>query len=80
MNQEQIQAEIRPWYQEPWPWFLIILLSTVVIAGFITAWLAVTTADELVVSDSEYLQIRADLKVSHAPESSKQSSDEDDED
>jgi hypothetical protein len=68
-SQDKIQTRIRPWYREPWPWFLIIGLSTVVIAGFVTAWLAFTNADELVVSESEYQQIRAELKASPAPPS-----------
>lgn len=41
----------RPWYREPWTWFLISLPATAVIAGFITYWLAVSTDDGLVVDD-----------------------------
>ena len=76
----QAQTEIRPWYREPWPWFLITLLSTVVIAGLITAWLAFTTEDELVVTERQYQQIRAELKASPAPESTPPASDQDDDD
>lgn len=41
----------KPWYREPWPWFLISLPATAVIAGLITVWIAVTSADGLVVGD-----------------------------
>jgi hypothetical protein len=41
----------KPWYREPWPWFLISLPAAAVIAGLATAWLAVQSADGLVVGD-----------------------------
>lgn len=40
-----------PWYRERWPWLLAIMPTFAVIGGFITAWLAVTTNDGLVVDD-----------------------------
>lgn len=41
----------RPWYREPWPWFLISLPATAVVAGVATVWIAATSADGLVVGD-----------------------------
>jgi len=41
----------KPWYREPWPWFLISLPATAVIAGIATVWIAATSADGLVVGD-----------------------------
>jgi len=41
----------KPWYREPWPWFLMSLPATAVIAGSITLWLAIRSTDGLVVSD-----------------------------
>ena len=41
----------KPWYREPWPWFLISLPATAVIAGVTTVWIAATSADGLVVGD-----------------------------
>jgi hypothetical protein len=41
----------KPWYREPWPWFLISLPATAVIAGLATVWIAATSADGLVVGD-----------------------------
>lgn len=40
-----------PWYREPWPWLLMIMPLTAVVAGSITLWLATSTADGLVVGD-----------------------------
>jgi uncharacterized protein len=41
----------RPWYREPWPWILISGPAVVVVAGFVTLWLAVKTSDGLVAED-----------------------------
>lgn len=41
----------KPWYRERWPWLLAIMPTVAVIGGFITAWLAVTSNDGLVVDD-----------------------------
>ena len=41
----------KPWYREPWPWFLMSLPTTAVIAGLTTVWIAYQSADGLVVGD-----------------------------
>jgi hypothetical protein len=41
----------KPWYREPWPWFLISLPAAAVIAGLTTVWIAARSADGLVVGD-----------------------------
>ena len=41
----------RPWYREPWPWILMSVPATAVVAGIITLWLAVSSADGLVAED-----------------------------
>ncbi len=40
-----------PWYREPWPWLLMAGPALVVVAGVITAWIAVVTSDGLVAED-----------------------------
>lgn len=40
-----------PWYRQPWPWFLIALPATAVVAGLITATLAVRGFDGPVAAD-----------------------------
>lgn len=44
-------SDKRPWYKEPWPWILMAGPILVVIAGFVTAWLAVSSYDGLVAED-----------------------------
>lgn len=41
----------QPWYREPWPWLLMAGPAIVIVAGIITAWLAVTSSDGLVTED-----------------------------
>jgi hypothetical protein len=50
MNSLSAQTS-KPWYREPWPWFLISLPATAVIAGLTTVWIAFQSADGLVVGD-----------------------------
>lgn len=45
----------RPWYKERWPWFLMAGPGVVIVAGFVTLWLAVVSNDGLV-SDDYYKQ------------------------
>ena len=40
-----------PWYRQFWPWFLIALPGSVVIAGFITLYIANEHADDLVADE-----------------------------
>jgi hypothetical protein len=42
---------IRPWYRQPWPWFLIALPATAVVGGIVTAILAVRGFDGPVAAD-----------------------------
>ena len=44
-------SDTLPWYRQFWPWFLIALPATVVIAAFITLYIATTGADDLVASE-----------------------------
>ena len=39
------------WYREPWPWLLMAGPAIVVVAGFVTLWLAIQSADGLVADD-----------------------------
>lgn len=41
----------RPWYRHRWPWILIAGPALVVVAGIVTAWIAVSTSDGLVADD-----------------------------
>ncbi|MEW6416206.1 MAG: FixH family protein [Pseudomonadota bacterium] len=46
-----ISHAARPWYREPWPWFLMSLPAAAVVAGLATVWIAARNADGLVVGD-----------------------------
>jgi hypothetical protein len=41
----------KPWYREFWPWFLMALPATAVVAGITTVVIAVQSADGMVVGD-----------------------------
>src|SRR5690606_30434138 len=45
------QRASKPWYREPWPWFLIAGPAVVVLAGVITTVLAVRSSDGVVADD-----------------------------
>ena len=44
-------GDTQPWYRQFWPWFLILLPATVVVASLYTMYLASSGADDLVVDD-----------------------------
>ena len=53
------------WYREPWPWILMAGPAAVLVAGAITLWLAVASADGLVADDyyKRGLAINQDLRL-----------------
>ena len=57
-------AIARPWYRQFWPWFLILLPGSVVVASLYTLVLANQYADDLVVDEyyKEGLAINRQLK------------------
>ncbi len=44
-------GDSEPWYRQFWPWFLIALPGSVVVASLVTLYLAVRGADDLVVDE-----------------------------
>ncbi len=44
-------GDTQPWYRQFWPWFLIALPASVVVAALSTAYIANRDADDLVVQD-----------------------------
>ena len=51
MTRQFSGADTRPWYRQFWPWFLILLPASVVVAGLSTLYIANRHADDLVVDD-----------------------------
>ena len=68
-NSQKIPAQVEPWYKQFWPWFIIALPASVVIASFFTLWLAISNPDYLVVDEDEYQKIRSELKAQPADQS-----------
>lgn len=46
-----LRGDANPWYKEPWPWLLMSGPAIVIVAGFITLWLAIASNDGLVTDD-----------------------------
>ena len=66
------EAAQNPWYREPWPWLLMSGPAIVVVAGFITLYLAVSGQDGLVVDDY-YKQGKAINQALHRDDVARQS-------
>ena len=49
MSADNILA--KPWHREPWPWILMAGPAIVIVAGFVTLWLAISSDDGLVADD-----------------------------
>ena len=47
----RLSEDSKPWYRQFWPWFLIALPGSVVIAGLTTVYIAFKGADTLVVDN-----------------------------
>ena len=50
MNSANISDQV-PWFKQFWPWFLIALPATVVVAAFVTLYIANKHSDDLVSKD-----------------------------
>lgn len=50
-NTEPTVEAVRPWYRQFWPWFLIALPATSVVAGLTTLAIAIRNQDSLVRDD-----------------------------
>lgn len=57
------REDTQPWYRQFWPWFIIAMLSSSVIAGLTTVWIALQTTDSLVVNAEDGMQIVAERRV-----------------
>ena len=51
MRSKKPEAPVEPWYRQGWPWFLIALPATAVVAGIATLVIAAKTFDGMVVDD-----------------------------
>ena len=47
------REDTQPWYRQFWPWFIIALPASAVVAGLTTVWIAMQTTDSLVVRSDD---------------------------
>lgn len=57
------REDTQPWFRQFWPWFIIALLSSSVIAGLTTVWISLQTTDSLVVKSEDGMQIFAERRI-----------------
>jgi len=50
-NLNENSTLVEPWYKQFWPWFIMALPASAVVAGLITVFIAFDNADSLVVDD-----------------------------
>lgn len=62
INSEQ---EDIAWYQQFWPWFIIALIGSVVVASLITLVIAVRHSDDLVVDDYYKVGLAVNQHLEH---------------
>ena len=63
MHADRPREDTEPWYRQFWPWFIIALPATAVVAGLITLYIATVNRDTLVKDDyyKEGLALNQDL-------------------
>jgi hypothetical protein len=57
------EQDIKPWYRQFWPWFLICLPASAVIASLYTVSLAFRTTDSLVVTSDDGMDVVAERQL-----------------
>jgi hypothetical protein len=57
------REDTKPWYRQFWPWFIIALPASSVVAGLTTVWISLQTTDSLVVHGEDGVRKAADRRV-----------------
>lgn len=58
------REDTKPWYRQFWPWFIIALPASSVVAGLTTVWISMQTTDSLVVHAEDGVRKAADRRTS----------------
>lgn len=58
------REDTKPWYRQFWPWFIIALPASAVVAGLTTVWISMQTSDSLVVRSEDGVTNAADRHMS----------------
>jgi len=53
------REDTKPWYRQFWPWFIIALPASSVVAGLTTVWISLQTTDSLVMTAEDGVQAAA---------------------
>ncbi len=60
-----------PWYRQFWPWFIIALPASAVVAGLFTLWLAMQTSDSLVIRSDDGVQAVTERNITAEQEAAR---------
>jgi hypothetical protein len=52
-----------PWYRQFWPWFIMALPASAVVAGLYTLWIAMQTTDSLVVRSDDGVNVVTERNI-----------------
>jgi hypothetical protein len=58
-----IREDTQPWYRQFWPWFIIAIPASSVVAGLTTVWISMQTSDSLVIDSIDGVQIVAERRL-----------------
>ena len=57
------REDTEPWYRQFWPWFIMALPATAVVAGLYTLWIAMQTTDSLVVQSDDGINVVTERNI-----------------
>jgi len=60
-----------PWYRQFWPWFIMALPATAVVAGLYTVWIAMQTTDSLVIQSDDGMNLVTERNTAAEQEASR---------
>lgn len=67
VSNQHSNGQGQPWYRQFWPWFIIALPASAVVAGLLALWIAISNPDYLVIDDEEYSRLNSSLKAEPPP-------------
>ena len=59
-----IREDTKPWYRQFWPWFIMALPASAVVAGLTTVWISMQTTDSLVVRSDDGVKNATERRIS----------------
>lgn len=65
-GRSRLRTDSRPWYRQFWPWFLILLPATSVVFSFVTLYIALRDADEVMPHEGDSTSYSAPSAASPA--------------